>query len=147
MGSITPTQSTTRSRPRLDAFGPAWTTARVCEPHTGSFRLFQELEPQYPQATAWLRANYAAYFDALDILWEFGRWQRTFVLAYLARYFRVRVFGSDWPSLGLGGSERIDHDSQPAVYARGRIAINSPRPATKKGFPTSPSRSPRAGCR
>lgn len=125
-------------RSQLEAFGRAWTAARAREPLTGSFWLFERLEPEYPEAADWLRASFTTYFDALHVLWEFGQWQRTLVLAYLGRHFRVAVFGSDWSSVGLGGSGRIDHDRQPAAYARGRIAINIPRAGDEEGISHKP---------
>ncbi len=123
----------------LNALGDNWVAARATDALTGSFRVFCRLEPQYPQACSWIRENYRVYFDALHILWDFGRWQRTFTLAYLARYFRVRVLGNpDWSSLELGGSPRIPHDAQPATYASGTLGINISQCNDEEGITHKP---------
>ncbi len=122
----------------LEAFGHSWIERRKCDPLTGSFRVFQALEPQYPRATCWLRANYRVYFDALEAMWTFGRWQRTFVLRYLSKHLKVGVFGSDWSGVGIGGGGWVEHEDQPRVYARGRVAINISQANDEEGIAHKP---------
>jgi hypothetical protein len=122
----------------LKSFGCEWTEARRREPLTASFWLFRLLEPEHEDAARWLRANPGTYFDAVEILWEFGGWQRTFVLRYLARYFKVAVFGSDWSSVGLPGGGWVDYDRQPEIYAKGRIALNVSQAGDEEGVSHKP---------
>ncbi len=127
-----------RVRHHLAAFGEAWIAAQLDQPKVGSYRLMHRLREEYPAAVAWLRSDYAVYFDAAFAMWDFGRWQRTFILAYLSRYFRVGVFGSDWSSLGLGKSPRIEHEEQPSVYARGRVALTVSQAGDEEGISHKP---------
>jgi len=118
--------------------GEDWTEARRREPLTASCRIFERISPAHPAASRFLRENYRAYFDAAEALWAFGKWQRTFYLRYLSRYFRVGVFGSDWSALGIAGGGWVDYDNQPAVYARGRVAINLPQAGDEEGIAHKP---------
>lgn len=112
----------------LTLLGNAWLDACERLPDRVAHRQFVDLEPEHGDAANWLRGHVEAYFAAVAALWELGHWRRTFILAYLARHFRVGVFGSDWSGVGLAGGpedrRRVRHVDQPAVYARGRIAIN-----------------------
>lgn len=126
-------------RQTLETFGDVWVNARLAEPNTASYRLFKRLEQQHTGATDWLRAHDMTYFDAIEALWELGRWQRTFYLRYLSRFFSVGVFGSYWSGVGIDGvTARIRHDFQPTFYARGRIAINISQGSDEEGVSHKP---------
>lgn len=122
----------------MDALGRAWCAARRREPLATAHQLFVALEGEHRNATAWIRGHYAVYFDALECLWEFGRWQRTFYIRYLAKFFRMGVFGSDWSSVGLGPGGWVDYDRQASVYRRGRIALNIPQAGDEQGVAHKP---------
>ena len=135
----------TEIRATVDRFAHTWVDRRRQEPLTGSFRIFERLEPDHPEATGWLRSEPQVYFDAVEALWEFGRWQRTFVTRYLAKYFSVGVFGSDWSSVGLPahgvGSPDGDwvlNDDQPQFYARGRVALSVSQAGDEEGIAHKP---------
>lgn len=124
---------------QLERLGHDWVAARAREPLHGSYRIFTRLAARHVNAARWVRDNPAAYFDAVEALWELARWQRTFYLRYLARHFRVGVFGCDWSSVGIGGdSAWVGHDDQPAAYARGRVAINISQPNDEEGVSHKP---------
>ncbi len=122
----------------LTEFGRRWATARQMQPLTASWRVFGGLEPEHPAAAKWLRSNPDSYFEAISILWEFGRWRRTFYICYLAKYFRLGIFGADWSSVGLDGASWVQHDDQPAFYARGRVAINISQAGEEEGVAHKP---------
>ena len=122
----------------LSALGREWADTRRREWLTASHRIFRRIEPAYPRAARWLRDNYRVYFDAIEALWEFGRWQRTFYVRYLARYFRVGVFGSNWSSVGLGAAAWVNHDDQTTAYADGRIALNVSQAGDEEGIAHKP---------
>ncbi len=108
----------------LRRLGRDWIESRLSKPRLGAYQDFKRIAADHADAAAWLCAHPLAYFDAVGAMWEFGNWQRTFVIAYLARHFKVGVFGSDWSSMRLGKTQRVMHVDQPGVYAKGRIAIN-----------------------
>lgn len=113
-------------RDMLQRFGRDWVEAKRRAPQRAAYRHFRELAANgHAEAGGWLRRNPTIYFDALHTMWEFGRWQRTFLALYLNRRLRVGVFGADWSSIGLAGGGRwIDYDQQAATYARGLVALN-----------------------
>lgn len=122
----------------LTALGRVWIDIRCREPRTGASSVYRRIHPDFPRAGAWLKANPLAYFAALTEMWELFNWQRTFYLMYLARCFRVGVFGQDWSSVGLGGSKRVAYVDQPKVYARGRIALNIAQAGDEEGASHKP---------
>ena len=122
----------------LQSFGEAWVEARRANPLIGSYWLFSKMDSDHSEACAFLRANPLVYFDAIECLWDLGNWQRTFTLMHLARRFKVGVFGSDWSSVGLGGGSWVEHEDQPAAYARGRIAINISQAGEEEGLSHKP---------
>jgi glycosyltransferase involved in cell wall biosynthesis len=122
----------------LTQFGKEWTQARRQSPFVASFRLFQALAPAHLAATQWLLANHGAYFDALEILWQFGQWRRAFYIRYLAKYFRVGVLGADWSSVGSPGGGWVNHDDQPAAYAKGCVALNISQAGDEEGIAHKP---------
>jgi len=122
----------------LVRFAHDWCAARRSAPLSTSYEILLGLKDEHPVATQWMKANYQTYFDALHILWEFGRWQRTFYIRYLSRFFKTGVFGSDWSSVGLGPGGWVDYDDQASVYARGRIALNIPQAGDEQGVAHKP---------
>ncbi len=122
----------------LTALGNEWTQHRQSSPNTPGFDLFEQLENDHAEASRWLLANHHTYFAATEILWSFLSWQRTFILSYLARYFRLAVFGSDWSSRGIPGGGWVDYRDQAAVYARGKIAINISQGGEEEGASHKP---------
>lgn len=131
--------------PGLTRFGEAWTAARAADMDRASIRHLLELEPDHRDAVKWLTAMPATYFAAIEHLWRLGNWQRTFVLRYLARYYRVGVFGSDWSSVGIGGGGWVDYADQAAAYARGRVAINISQAGEEEGVSHKPFQIAAAG--
>jgi len=126
-------------RPKLRALGADWIEARRQEPLTACYRHFLSLSAEHPDAAAWLRERYETYFRAVHALWEFGRWQRTFMIRYLARFFKVGVFGKDWSSVGVGGSaEWVHYADQSAVYARGKVALSITQCGDEEGTAHKP---------
>ncbi len=126
-------------RPAFEALGRDWIDARRSDPLAAAYRHFLALRAAHTDACDWLSRHPQAYFAALHALWEFGRWQRTFVLRYLARYFNVGVFGYDWSSVGIGGgSGWVDYDDQPGVYARGRVALSVSQCGDEEGVAHKP---------
>jgi len=108
----------------LTVLGGDWLRRRRDDPRTPGYDHFRVLADNHPEASGWLRDHPRAYFDAAEILWSFLSWQRTFVLRYLAQFFRVAVFGHDWSSVGIPGGGWVDYREQGKFYARGRVAIN-----------------------
>jgi hypothetical protein len=122
----------------LARFGDAWVTARCAAPWTAAFRLYQQLAPSHASATQWLTANHLVYFEALEAMWLFGRWRRTFYIRYLAKYFRVGVFGYDWSAVGMGPGGWVNHDDQPKVYTRGKVVLNISQAGDEEGISHKP---------
>jgi hypothetical protein len=126
-------------RAALERFGVDWVEGKRRAPHGAAYRLFTSLEEEHSEACAYLRENPTLYFDALEALWFFGAWQRTFLVTYLSRYFSVGVFGRDWSSVGAGGdAEWVDHERQPEVYAQGRVGLNVSQSGDEEGAAHKP---------
>ncbi len=126
-------------RPKLETLGEDWIEARRREPLRASYRHFIALSTEHPDAAEWLREHCETYFRALEAMWEFGRWQRTFVIRYLARFFHVGVFGNDWSSVGLGGDGQwVNYPDQPDVYARGKVALSISQCGDEEGMAHKP---------
>lgn len=132
----------------LAKLGARWARLRRDDETTASVYYLPDLQQEFPKEMGWLLSHPDAYRQAVRVLWTFGMWQRTFYLAYLARFFRVAAFGSDWSSLGLHGSpDWVPYHEQPAAYARGLLAINiseghDEEGLTHKPFQIAASRAP-----
>jgi len=72
----------------------------------------------------WLLENYPIYFKVSGLLYQFRNWQRSFIPAYLAKYFKVAIFGGDWSSLNVGGGGWVEFADLPKALARGKVALN-----------------------
>jgi len=132
-------------QPTLRALGQEWIEQRRRDHRTPTFHQFLALCDAHPAATRWLRQHPRTYFDAAEITWAFLDWQRTFILRYLARYFRVAVFGRDWSTCGIPGGGWVDYEQQGALYARGRIAINISQHNEEQGASHKPFQIAAAG--
>ncbi|MHC5111046.1 MAG: glycosyltransferase family protein [Planctomycetota bacterium] len=119
-------------------FGKAWLAARTSDMRTGSYMHFKAIAQSFPEVSEAILGNYHAYFDALDVMWELGKWQRMFVLRYLARHFKFAVYGHDWSGVGIPGGGWVDHDDMPSAYGRGRIAINISQRGDEEGISHKP---------
>ncbi len=91
--------------------------------------------------------NVNCYLGIHRALWGLSCWERTFYPAYLARYFKVAVFGKKCPGLDCSIEGWIDYRRQARVYATGRMAINISQAHDDEGVPHKPfqiaaSRSP-----
>ncbi len=111
-------------QPHLGGLGEEWVEALRADPKRAPFRHWAGLETAHPEAAGFLRSHPALYFDAGEILWEFGNWERAFVLQYLARYFRVGLFGTASPTDDRPVGAWVPYEQQAAVYRRGRLALN-----------------------
>lgn len=125
-------------REQLTRLGDDWLERRRSDERTAAFRHVGALGRDHPDAWTWLAVHPGTYFDAVEHLWQFGGWQRTFMLCYLARHFRVGVFGADWSSVGLGGGSWVPYDQQAATYARGKLAINISQGSEEEGVSHKP---------
>lgn len=109
----------------LGRLASAWIDVKRSAPERPCHEIFREIAADFGGGLEWLDIHPIAYFDLLDAMWEFGRWQRTFILVRLARQFKVGVFGADWSSVGvISNPAWVDYERQNAVYGQGRIAIN-----------------------
>jgi Glycosyl transferases group 1 len=125
-------------RPALRRMGEEWVERRRRDPLTASFRHVDSLSADHTDAMGWLLGQPRTYFDAVECLWMFGEWQRPFYLTYLAKHFRVAVFGSDWSAMGCGGGPWVDHHRQAECYARGRVAVNISQRGDEEGVAHKP---------
>lgn len=124
----------------LRRLGVAWAEMRRQDVKTAAVRHLPALSVEFPEALDWLVNHPTTYFDAVEHLWLFGGWQRTFYLRYLAGHFRVAVFGADWRGVGLGGGGGawVDYRDQAGVYARGRVALNISQGSEEEGVSHKP---------
>lgn len=125
-------------RPALGRLSLRWIDAKARERWAGSHRLLHRLMVNEPGAVEWLLATPRAYFPAVEAMWDLAHWERTFTLMYLARRFRVGVYGSDWSGAGFSCTERVAHVDQPSIYARGVVAINVSQGNDEEGLSHKP---------
>ena len=125
-------------QPAFERFGDDWSQLRRRDVRTAAVRHLDALAESHSEATKWLLANPKTYFDAVEHMWLFGGWQRTFYLCYLARHFRTAVLGADWTSVGLGGGEWVDHRDQAAAYAQGKVVVNISQGSEEEGLALKP---------
>ncbi len=122
----------------LVKMGDDWVERRRVDGRTASFRHLEALTRDHGDAVQWLLGHPQTYFDAVDQLWLFGRWQRPFYLSFLPKYFRVAVFGSDWSSAGCAGGDWVDHHHQAEAYARGQVAFSVSQATDEEGIAHKP---------
>lgn len=125
-------------RNALTRMSEDWLARRCVDVTTAAVRHIDALLTDHRNAMSWLLDNPLVYFEAVEHLWVWGRWQRPFMLRYLARYFKVAVFGFDWSSVGIAGGGWVDYHEQSAAYARGRIAINISQGSEEEGVSHKP---------
>lgn len=116
-----------------------WLEAKLRMPFQPCLLALEALHARHDAPASALLAHPPAYLEAIHWLWELSRWERTFYLRYLAKHFRVGVFGSDWSNVGASGSpDWVPHDQQSQVYARGKIAIAIAQPGEEQGCAHKP---------
>jgi Glycosyl transferases group 1 len=113
-------------RKQLLKLGERLIEYRISDPLAASARHLPQLEAEFPIAFWWLAAHPRTWFKASQLLYAVRGWQRTFTLAYLARFMKVAVFGGgDWSHLGIHSEPGwIQFADIPRTIARGRVAIN-----------------------
>lgn len=114
--------------PELDALGRAWVDLKHHRPRESYWRLSDDLTGRFPAAMRWLRDDASRWYGATAALRRMVDWRRSFYLAWLARRVDVGIYGTSAREIGVEqppGAERwVDYARQPAVYRRGRVAIN-----------------------
>ncbi|MCG3137633.1 MAG: hypothetical protein HJJLKODD_01482 [Phycisphaerae bacterium] len=79
------------------------------------------------QAAAELIRQPVPYIQLTELVRSIETWERPFMVAYLARYFRcLRVGAQDYSTWGLQGDTvaSVPYDEQHRYYARARFALN-----------------------
>jgi len=138
-------------RPQLQALSSKLLDARLNDPLKASIWHVPGLAQEFPVAMRWLTANHLSYFKMTAHLYKLRNWLRHFMPAYLARYFRLAIFGGDWtgmgcikgewgsnaPSTGLG-TGWIDLADMPKVLAKGRLTLNLSAGYDEEGITAKP---------
>lgn len=151
-------------RPQLAALASRLLSARLAEPLKASVWHLPALGDEYPLAMRWLTANPLSYFKMTAHLYKLRSWLRQFMPAYLARHFRVAVFGGDWTGMGcikgewgnndpsaslatgsstlLGrgpsASGWVDQADIPKVLAKGAVTLNLSAGYDEEGITAKP---------
>jgi hypothetical protein len=132
-------------RAQLVALGEKLTDLRRADLLGAAAWHIPALADEFPQAMGWLTFNHAAYFKMTEILWRYRGWLREFMLAYLAKRFRVAVFGGDWtalgcakPTSGQSGGAWVDFADIPKVLARGKVVVNFSAGYDEEGITAKP---------
>ena len=99
----------------------------------------------------WLTINHATYFKMTAHLYKVRSWLRHFMPAYLARHFRVAIFGGDWTGMGCikgqwggngastaPGAGWIDLADMPKVLAKGAVTLNLSAGYDEEGITAKP---------
>lgn len=110
--------------PMLETLGERLVDLKLDHPTIATTRLIASISDEFAPCLWWLTANSGVYFAMCERLWQLRRWQRLFVPAYLAKYFRVAVFGGDWSALGVETGPWVSYEQMPAAFARGLVALN-----------------------
>jgi len=121
-------------RPEVSALGRTWAALKAGQPFLAAIRHWPALVEEFPGAAWYLTLEYPIYMKAVRILWRLREWERLFYLAYLAKYFRVGVFGGDLSPMGLGPGGGVDYTQQSAIYARGHVALTIPDGHDEEGL-------------
>lgn len=113
---------------RAEEFVREWMQAKLASPHDSLWRGAGRLESRHGEVLGWLRADIRRWRGATAGLGALTAWRRSFWLAWLARRVDVGVYGSDargiTPNQAESARARVAYRDQPAVYARGRVALN-----------------------
>jgi spore maturation protein CgeB len=111
-------------RAQLAALGERLIELKLADITTATAWHLPQATDEHPAAVWWLTTNFPVYFKMSEIFWEFRSWQRYFIPAYLARYFKVAVFGGNWSSVGVATGGWVDFENMPAAFARGKVGLN-----------------------
>jgi hypothetical protein len=138
-------------RAQLRALGERLTEYRRRDMFTAAAWHIPALADEFPQAMRWLTFNPRAYFDMVALLWRYRGWHREFILSYLARHFRVAVFGGDWTALGCakptsGPGGWVDFQDIPNALARGKVVLNLTAGYDEEGITAKPFEIAASGC-
>jgi len=130
-------------RSQLTALSSKLLAARLEDPLTASIRHLPALANEFPQAMRWLTINHLTYFKMTAQLYKVRAWLRHFMPAYLARHFRVAVFGGDWSGMGCikgqwGTNGWIDLADMPKVLAKGAVTLNLSAGYDEEGITAKP---------
>jgi glycosyl transferase family 1 len=138
-------------RSQLQALGSKLLSARLNDPLTASIRHVPALAHEFPQAMRWLTINHLTYFKMTAHLYKVRNWLRQFMPAYLARHFRVAIFGGDWTGMGCIkgqwgtngpstslGTAWIDLADMPKVLAKGAVTLNLSAGYDEEGITAKP---------
>ena len=130
-------------RPQLSALASKLLTARLNDPLTASIRHVPALTDEFPVAMRWLTINHLVYFKMTAQLYKVRSWLRHFMPAYLAKHFRVAIFGGDWTGMGCvkgqwGESGWIDQSDMPKVLAKGAVTLNLSAGYDEEGITAKP---------
>ncbi len=111
-------------RPALTIVGKKLIELKQQNPRAALANHLPFMEENYPRTMWWLIENSAFYFRAAEILYKFRTWQRAFIPVYLAKYFKVAIFGGDWSHLGIPGGGWVNFADMPKALARGKVSLN-----------------------
>jgi hypothetical protein len=125
---------------QLRALGDRLMQYRLADLNKAAAWHLPALSDEFPQAMGWLTFNYPVYFRMVELTWRYRGWLREFMIAYLAKHFRVAVFGGDWSALGCQcpSSEWVDFVDMPRVFARGKVVLNLSAGHDEEGLTAKP---------
>lgn len=128
--------------PACQRLGEDWIAAKLERPLDSFWRLSHTLAPEHAPALALLRGDAKLWYAAIGALQQLVTWRRFFKLAWLARRVNVGVYGCSAAPLEIpqpaGADAWVDYPRQSAVYALGRLAINSNAAHDEEGVTHKP---------
>jgi hypothetical protein len=130
-------------RPQLASLSSKLLTGRLNDPLTASIRHIPALTFEFPAAMRWLTVNHQTYFKMTAHLYKVRSWLRHFMPAYLAKHFRVAIFGGDWTGMGCirgqwGSNGWVDLADIPKVLAKGAVTLNLSAGYDEEGITAKP---------
>jgi glycosyltransferase involved in cell wall biosynthesis len=130
-------------RPQLAALASKLLTERLNNPLKASAWHLPALADEFPVAMRWLTINHQSYFKMTAQLYKLRAWLRHFMPAYLARHFRVGIFGGDWTGMGCikgqwGSNGWVDLADIPMVLANGKVTLNLSANYDEEGITAKP---------
>jgi hypothetical protein len=124
------------------ATAEAWLDVKRAEPLRSFWWHSRSLDGSHAGALSGLRGNPEVWYNAISSLRVMVEWRRYFWPAWLARRMNVGVYGSNASGLGIrqeaGAAEWVAYEQQSAVYARGRVAINTNAAHDEEGLTHKP---------
>src|SRR5207248_3852952 len=130
-------------RPQLAALASKLLTERLNNPLKASAWHLPALANEFPVAMRWLTINHQSYFKMTAQLYKVRAWLRHFMPAYLARHFRVGIFGGDWTGMGCskgqwGSNGWVDLSDIPKVLTKGKVTLNLSANYDEEGITAKP---------